>query len=890
MDQEALDALIAKNPAAKRQRVQFFRKRQQSTKSNESYSSNTVTTPNTASATTAEVNHRTSDRQSNFRGRGRGRGRGSQILQPTVHDPEQDWRTPTCSRPPEAESSCGKSEFKDGCADVDMQNGSSEGLSYVNRPSGCFHVHSGLREVPKVPPLLLKLPLLPIPRRAIRAITEPFGLHQDPPPSSGMIQIERDSCLCISRRFANHGGNLKTCQSREFVDHAISVDHPFGSGNQLQGNVPKGSIQQDPGSATRGQQTTERWPDDPEEFGELHWENSINVGRSTSWKADATQTTRAQKLSSVNIKFMDIDSNFNEASNPEPVLLEESANIMERSLVLARDAGNGDFYRLQRLSLANSSRTPFLLRDMEPQGSKTPYQHEGTVDSSVCTEAQDFSRKTSVGLLRQHNHTRLCQEIRGHKLPGITGINREDLVPLGRAQQTDSANRMVYISGDILDAELALWATRRRPVCIVPEQETRSLLQLVSGQQSTGTERSELRMNQAQQSVLLPTLEPDITGNPEGPPRESHNNISDSNVEIRNLVPRPDGAIDFTATASPSNKTLELDVLEDQQRFLETQGLGTYAIDFIVSKERRVRRRSRFSSIHQRFLDWRISSEISTPISTPQVINYLVEIYTVDKLNVGSIKTYKSAILQLSDNPAELAAHPMFSEFIKSLDGKSIKSFIRPVMDISPVIKLLREWGQNSILTVKQIIAKLFWLLSVTGFLRTSDIHRIDDQRSHIDQGVLNLVIVAPIEKRGGRLIEKLCQINPNIDIILCPVNAYMVYKEKIAANLCPNPHANNSNWVVNRLIRYVNDTSKPLSVDTIIRYIHTISDLIRRDPEAPILKGRAIGATLAANAGVSSDDIVSHAFWSNYTIFDTYYRLSINSSNNLTESILNLE
>ncbi|OMJ16950.1 hypothetical protein AYI70_g6284, partial [Smittium culicis] len=393
---------------------------------------------------------------------------------------------------------------------------------------------------------------------------------------------------------------------------------------------------------------------------------------------------------------------------------------------------------------------------------------------------------------------------------------------------------------------------------------------------------------------------------PEGPPRESHNDTSDSNVEIRNLVPRPDGAIDFTATASPSNNSgprsekrkvaalgkqaLELDGLEDQRRFLETQGLGTYAIDFIVFSECRVRRRSRYSSIQQRFLDWRISNEISTPISAPQVINYLEEIYTVDKLKVGSIKAYKSAILQLSDNPAELAAHPMFSEFIKSLDDKSIKSFIRPVMDISLVIKLLREWGQNSTLTVKQITAKLCWLLSVTGFLRASDIHRIDDQRSHIDQGVLNLVIVAPKKKRGGHPIEKPCQINPHIDTILCLVNAYMVYKEKIAVNLCPTPHANNSNWVVNRLIRYVNDTSKPLSVDSITRYIHTISDLIRRDPEAPIPKGRAIGATLAANAGVSSDDIVSHAFWSNYTIFDTYYRLSRNSSDNLTESNLNLE
>ncbi|PVU95649.1 hypothetical protein BB561_001686 [Smittium simulii] len=77
---------------------------------------------------------------------------------------------------------------------------------------------------------------------------------------------------------------------------------------------------------------------------------------------------------------------------------------------------------------------------------------------------------------------------------------------------------------------------------------------------------------------------------------------------------------------------------------------------------------------------------------------------------------------------------------------------------------------------------------------------------------------------------------------------------------------------------------------NSITRYIHSISVLIHQNQDTPIPKGRAIGATLAANSGVSTDDIVSHAFWSNYSIFDSYYRLTRNSSNNLTESILNLE
>ncbi|OMJ07289.1 hypothetical protein AYI69_g11500 [Smittium culicis] len=40
---------------------------------------------------------------------------------------------------------------------------------------------------------------------------------------------------------------------------------------------------------------------------------------------------------------------------------------------------------------------------------------------------------------------------------------------------------------------------------------------------------------------------------------------------------------------------LELDILEGQWRFLETQGLGTYAIDLIVSYKQHVRRRYRIN-------------------------------------------------------------------------------------------------------------------------------------------------------------------------------------------------------------------------------------------------------------------------------------------------------
>ncbi|OMJ12127.1 hypothetical protein AYI69_g9547 [Smittium culicis] len=53
----------------------------------------------------------------------------------------------------------------------------------------------------------------------------------------------------------------------------------------------------------------------------------------------------------------------------------------------------------------------------------------------------------------------------------------------------------------------------------------------------------------------------------------------------------------------------------------------------------------------------------------------------------------------------------------------------RPSIDITPVINRIKLWGQSDGLSDKDLTAKLCWLLDVTGFLRTSDIHHIDDSK-----------------------------------------------------------------------------------------------------------------------------------------------------------------
>ncbi|PVU92185.1 hypothetical protein BB561_003975 [Smittium simulii] len=151
---------------------------------------------------------------------------------------------------------------------------------------------------------------------------------------------------------------------------------------------------------------------------------------------------------------------------------------------------------------------------------------------------------------------------------------------------------------------------------------------------------------------------------------------------------------------------------------------------------------------------------------------------------------------------------------------------------------------------------------------------------------LLTFIIIAPKEKRQGRPIERMCEVKAHANSLLCPVQAYKIYKEKVAHLPCYITHENTPSLKYNSLFRHIRDFSKPLSVDSISRIIKKVTSICVKEG-SQIPKARAIGATLAASAGISADKIISHANWSGYSMFDNYYRLTRDSDVNITESIL---
>ncbi|PVU96747.1 hypothetical protein BB561_000985 [Smittium simulii] len=190
-------------------------------------------------------------------------------------------------------------------------------------------------------------------------------------------------------------------------------------------------------------------------------------------------------------------------------------------------------------------------------------------------------------------------------------------------------------------------------------------------------------------------------------------------------------------------------------------------------------------------------------------------------------------------------------------------------------------------LNTKELTSKTCWLIAVCGFLGASDIHRVDDEKTEISNKSIKLIICAPKEKRNSSPIEILVEIKAHSNEILCPVIAYRIYKQRIPNIPFPRPHANNKNLIMNHLFRNTKDFSKPLTVYSISRIIKSITIKAVKDNKGITPKDRAIGTTIAARTGISTDEILTQANWSNYYMFSSYYKLSNDSYSNITESVL---
>ncbi|KAG2193370.1 hypothetical protein INT47_001027 [Mucor saturninus] len=191
------------------------------------------------------------------------------------------------------------------------------------------------------------------------------------------------------------------------------------------------------------------------------------------------------------------------------------------------------------------------------------------------------------------------------------------------------------------------------------------------------------------------------------------------------------------------------------------------------------------------------------------MVNYLAYGHVHHKWSYNTIMQYKQAISKLytKEQRALIANNDSYINCFAALKNGAVLSFDFLVINLQPTIDFVLGLGENQSMNLLQLTQKLCFLLGITGFLRHSDIERIDDSKTMLTAESLRLVILAPKEKRAGRPIEKVVVISNYSSPLLCP-------------------HARLLQFTYTALVRNSTDTNRCIGSKRISKHIRSILSL----------------------------------------------------------------
>ncbi|KAG1456001.1 hypothetical protein G6F46_007803 [Rhizopus delemar] len=172
------------------------------------------------------------------------------------------------------------------------------------------------------------------------------------------------------------------------------------------------------------------------------------------------------------------------------------------------------------------------------------------------------------------------------------------------------------------------------------------------------------------------------------------------------------------------------------------------------------------------------------------------------------------------------------------------------------------------------IQGKLAFLLGVTCFLRPSVLHRIPFNSVSLNPTAQTIYfeVHCPKEKRKRRSIIKSFLVRAHSQATLCPISVFTAFCTR-RASTAPN-----------RLFINSHHAGSPISVRTIQGWLRR---LLRFSTTESRVSLRSIASSLALQAGIPKEDIVTMGNWSSSQTFEHHYRREHLSTFDFTNTLV---
>ncbi|KAG2215949.1 hypothetical protein INT45_001698 [Circinella minor] len=416
----------------------------------------------------------------------------------------------------------------------------------------------------------------------------------------------------------------------------------------------------------------------------------------------------------------------------------------------------------------------------------------------------------------------------------------------------------------LLSSQPSLGSTFNRSLCFFSKSQTSPIHELAMGSGSSSHQRPSSTMETMETGIRVPSLELNSIDHTEDSSRESGHNNHHTKLDEYNMVPnttptqqQSSNSTTISSTSrtrrrsdsSTEESSLAFNRMAHKRQRLMDSGLQDDATNIMLHPSHNHQRTKQYQLIQQCFIKWASHHQINpfTPNPT-HLINFLAYGHVHHNWTAGTCTNYKSAILDLYDDTSIFYNNRNFQQFFIALNEQTIRSFDRPKYDISPLIQHLIQLGDNITMRSIDLTRKTCFLLAITGFLRPSDIECIDAARTKILNNKLSLIIVKPKEKQRGQPIEKSITIRSHTNPLLCPIKAYINYRDRFCEVPCTRayPIRHVSRRQVHRFIRHVHNNAQAVGSERISNHIKYMIDLIPRPEGSARPKARALGSTVA--------------------------------------------
>ena len=435
------------------------------------------------------------------------------IYQPHFYHTQKNRRSKTCPQPPTTQPTHHTTSLQDGINKDGVQHHQQEGLPNKHRPPGCFSSHPDSPLLTKISSVPLEGETISIPSSTLWALLGALCLHENSQANSQVGTSQGNSDFSIPGRPADCSQDRTTLQATHTDGHGqaqgdgiLSQAQQITPGSNTEITAPRIQYQHQGYDAlstqgqgarpmTRGNQDHEQGNSDHSRPVILHWESTSHDSSNPPSQAQDSEPSVAQESGTQDPQYMDGIYFSDNAGKGGSTVVDRVSSSMEWSNMDSTTTSRGGIYRRLRPRMGHHSQQHNNLRKMAPKRSRPTHQLEGATGSLACDQPSTTTGQTDNGVLRQHNHHCIHQQIRGHTIRTAHASGRKNLefLPSDRNESehcicpisvqpsrsaelpTQQSTRMEHQSASIRGTRQEVGPTSDRSLCHTPEHQTTNI-------------------------------------------------------------------------------------------------------------------------------------------------------------------------------------------------------------------------------------------------------------------------------------------------------------------------------------------------------------------------------------------------------------------------------